>query len=59
MSRDVTTPTQGRVTKYVKGAERAGKVVSSMTVLTDGSIKLDFDKVGSPPPPAEDAANLL
>jgi hypothetical protein len=43
MSRDVQTFTQGKVTKALKGADKAGKRVTSAVILPDGTIKLDFE----------------
>ena len=45
MSRDVQTFTQGKVTKALKGADKAGKQVTSAVILPDGTIKLDFGAV--------------
>jgi hypothetical protein len=49
MSRDVQTFTQGQVTKALKGADKAGKRVTSAVILPDGTIKLDFDSGASVP----------
>lgn len=55
MSREVQTFTQGKVTKALKGADKAGKRVTSAMILPDGSIKLDFE--ASPLAPQDVNAN--
>lgn len=49
MSRELQTFTQGKITKALKGADRAGKRVTSAVILPDGSIKLDFEAPAAAP----------
>lgn len=48
MSREIQAFTQGKVTKALKGADRAGKRVTSAMILPDGSIKLNFEATTLP-----------